>query len=466
MQGYAFLEGFLADPTWWNLEHRDGRLAMQGHDLSDLASQYGTPLHVVCAATIRARTQELKSAFAAYPGEVSLHFSYKTNTVAGVLKVLHGEGVGAEVVDGYELYLARRLGVDNEAIVFNGPNKSDEELTAALNPPVGLLVVDGLGELDRLEKLLASTDIVASIALRICPDVVPRGMNASSMTGSRKNQFGLDLKDGAHLGALKKLSQCPNMRFRGVHAHIGSGIHDFRAFQQAANRTLQVQAEALQLGMQPDLLDLGGGLGTRFSREFTTFEMLRYLATGRLPREPKPAPEGLFARYGEAVSNSVTDGCHQLDIPMPKLILEPGRSLVSDAGILLLTVGTVRERPGIGRFALTDGGAMTVSMMFLSEYHSVLLANREAPNDGCTSVFGRLPSPMDVVYRNMPLPQLAIGDILAVMDAGAYFTSTATNFGGPRPAVVLVDHEPRLIRRRETFEHLAAVELFDEEQPQ
>jgi diaminopimelate decarboxylase len=109
---------------------------------------------------------------------------------------------------------------------------------------------------------------------------------------------------------------------------------------------------------------------------------------------------------------------------------------------------------------------MTVSMMFLSEYHAVLLANREAPNDGYTSVFGRLPSPMDVVYRNMVLPRLAVGDILAVMDAGAYFTSTATNFGGPRPAVVLVDQEPRLIRRRETFEHLAAVELFEEEQPQ
>ncbi|MBT3223493.1 MAG: pyridoxal-dependent decarboxylase, partial [Proteobacteria bacterium] len=104
-------------------------LTMNGQALADLASQFGTPLHVVSAETIRARTQELKNAFAAYPGGVSLHFSYKTNSVAGILGLLHGEGIGAEVVDGYELYLARRLGVANEAIVFNGPNKSDEELT-------------------------------------------------------------------------------------------------------------------------------------------------------------------------------------------------------------------------------------------------------------------------------------------------------------------------------------------------
>jgi diaminopimelate decarboxylase len=141
-------------------------------------------------------------------------------------------------------------------------------------------------------------------------------------------------------------------------------------------------------------------------------------------------------------------------------VLEPGRVVTSDAQVLLLGVGTVRERQGVGRFALTDGGAMTVSMMFLSEWHAVFLANRDAPADGTTSVFGRLPSPMDVVYRRLPVPRLREDDLLAVMDAGAYFTSTATNFGGPRPAVVLIDGgEARVVRRRETFEDLARVEV-------
>ena len=149
-----------------------------------------------------------------------------------------------------------------------------------------------------------------------------------------------------------------------------------------------------------------------------------------------------------------------LALPLPELVLEPGRALVSDAQVLLLTVGAVRERAKIGRFALVDGGAMSVSMMFLSEYHAVLLANRDARATERTSVFGRVPSPMDVVYRNLPLPRLQVGDVLAVMDAGAYFTSTATNFGGPRPAVLLVDgDEVVTVRRRETFADLARVEL-------
>ncbi len=135
------------------------------------------------------------------------------------------------------------------------------------------------------------------------------------------------------------------------------------------------------------------------------------------------------------------------------------RGVIPPTG-LLLTVGEVRDRPGIGRVALADGGAMTVSLPLLSEQHPVLLVNREARAEGTTSVFGRLPSPMDVVYRNLPLPPVQSGDVLAVLDAGAYFTSTSTNFGGPRPAVVLLDADgQRLVRRRETFEDLSRVEL-------
>jgi diaminopimelate decarboxylase len=144
------------------------------------------------------------------------------------------------------------------------------------------------------------------------------------------------------------------------------------------------------------------------------------------------------------------------------LVLEPGRAITSDAQVLLLTVGAVRSRPGVGRFALADGGAMSVSMMFLSELHAVLLANREAPPKGRTSIFGALPSPMDLVYRNLACPMLEPGDVLCVADAGAYFTATATNFGGPRPAVVLIDDEkPSVVRRRESFEDLVRNEIVD-----
>jgi diaminopimelate decarboxylase len=447
------------DPSPWNLERRDGRLHADGHDLCALADQHGTPLHVASARTLRLRCDELQRAFGGYPGRVRIHFSYKTNRVAGILRVIHERGLGAEVVDGYELWLADRLGVAPDDVVVNGPNKSDEELRVAIGRNVGLLVVDGLEELTRVERIAAELGVRARIGLRVCPDVVPRGVNTSSMTGSRRNQFGLDLKGGEASEAIARAARAERLELRGLMAHIGSGIHDLRSYRRTVGKLLDLQLEASRAGAEPDLLDVGGGLGTRLSREFTTLEMLAYLGTGRLPKAPKPGRGDLFARYGRVVSEAVIDGCRDRGLPIPTLILEPGRALVSDSQVLLLRVGTVRNRPGVGRFALTDGGAMTVSMMFLSEYHSVLLANREAGLDGRTSVFGRLPSPMDVVYRNMPLPKLRVGDLLAVMDAGAYFTSTATNFGGPRPGVVLVDGgEATVIRRAERYEDLARLE--------
>jgi len=456
----SFTGGLMVDPTLWGLERRDGRLWMDGHDLPALAERHGTPLYVASARRLRERSAQWNRAFDGYPGRCRIHFSYKTNLVAGVLSVLHEAGLGAEVVNGYELWLALRLGVSPDDIVMNGPNKTVAELRAAVEAGIGLLVVDGLEELKRLEEIAAAMDRPVRIALRVCPDIVPRHMNASSLTGSRRNQFGLDLKGGEVDEALRRVAGSSHLVLRGLMAHIGSGIHDLRAFETEVERLLDVQVDALRAGVQPTILDLGGGLGTCLSREFTTLEMLAYLGLGRLPKPPRPTPSDLVERYSAAVIGAVQRGCARRQIDLPDLVLEPGRAVASDAQVLMLTVGAVRERPGVGSFALTDGGAMTVAMMFLSEVHSVLLANRDAEVDGRTSVFGSLPSPMDVVYRNLPCPRLHPGDVLAVMDAGAYFTSTATNFGGPRPGVVLVDgDEARMVRRPETFEDLARVEL-------
>lgn len=450
----------MLEPHHWGLERRDGRLHMDGYDLTALARQYGTPLHVTSARRLRTRCLEFRRAFSAYPGGVGIHFSYKTNTVAGILRVIHQAGLGAEVVDGYELWLAQKLAVSGDQILFNGPNKSGPELTAIAHANIALCVIDSLNEIERLARIADELDVVINIGLRICPDVVPRRMNATALTGSRKTHFGLDPQSGEVKRAIAMALKTRRLNLRGFHVHLGSGIHDMKSFQKATEKILDYHLEALRAGAKCDLIDLGGGLGTRLSREFTTLELLRYLATGRLPKEPKPQPADLLSRYGTALTEAIVEGCQKRQIDLPNLCIEPGRAVVSDAQSLLLSVGALRHRPGVGRFAITDGGAMTVSMMFLSEYHTTFLANRKAPRAGKTSVVGRLPSPMDIVYRNLPLPDLLVGDILAVMDAGAYFTSTATNFGGPRPAVLLIDDEgPRLVRRRETFEDLARVEL-------
>lgn len=449
------------DPASWGLERRGGRLHMDGHDLVALAQRHGTPLHVACARTLRARCSELLQAFGGWPGSLRACFSYKTNPVPGLLRVIHDAGLGAEVVDAHELWLAERLGVAPSAVVFNGPNKTDAELRDALARGVGLVVVDGLLEARRLERVAAELGRVPDVALRVCPGLAPRGMNVSTLTGSTRSPFGMEAGSEEFAEAVRFAAVAPRLRLRGVMAHVGSGVHDLVAFRSAVRRLLEAQAMLLRAGAPADLVDLGGGLGTRLSREMTALEMLAYFALGRLPRFPAPQPPGLFARYADAVCDALEKGCRALGVPRPELVLEPGRAISSDAQVLLLTVGAVRERRDGSCFAHADGGAMTSSLVLLSEHHALLLANREAPpRRRPTSVFGRLPSPLDLVYRNARLPRLEPGDVLAVMDAGAYFTSTATNFGGPRPPVLLLDGgEARVVRRRETSEDLVRVDV-------
>jgi diaminopimelate decarboxylase len=453
----------------WGLERVDGRLHWQGVDLAALPQEFGSPLYVASARRLRSNARRWREAFSAYPGQVSVHYSYKTNSVARIPQILHEEGLGAEVVNGYELRLASELGVAAERVVLNGPNKSLDVLRAAVEMGVGLLVADGLAELERLGQLCSDLGRPVALALRVCPDIAPRRMNASSLTGSRKNQFGLDLESGEVEEAIQRIRGSRLLRLRGFMVHIGSGIHDLQSFRRSIGVLMDLQATALaRNALDPDrpaaagVIDVGGGLGVRLSREFTTLEMLRYLGTGHMPRMNRPGPDDLLERYASIVCESVVGGAQRRGMEVPDLICEPGRALVSDTQLLLLTVGAVRDRPGVGRFALTDGGAMSASMMFISEIHAVLLANRDAPADGRTSIYGALPSPMDVVYRNLPMPRLVPGDVLSIMDAGAYFTATSTNFGGTRPAVVLIDAErstdadPRvdLIRRAERFEDL------------
>jgi diaminopimelate decarboxylase len=447
------------DPGLWGLERRGGALWFDGFSLPALAREHGTPLYVASAARLRSRAAQIVRGLAAYPRPSRVAFSYKTNLVAGIIQVLHAAGLGAEVVNGYELWLARRLGVKPDDIVMNGPAKTGAEIAAAVEAGVGLLVMDGLPEIERVAAEAERQGRRVRVGLRLCPDVVPRGMNASSVTGSRRNQFGLDLRGGELGAALARLARAPRLELVALQAHVGSGIHDLGAFRRTAACLLDALAEARARGLSPTALDLGGGLGTPASREFSTLELLTYLGTGRLPRRLLPGPQDLIERYGRVLAEALVSGALERALPLPELVLEPGRALVSDAQLLVLGVGAVRERPGVGRFALTDGGAMSTSLMFLSELHAVLLANREAAPDGLSSVFGRVPSPMDLVYRNLELPRLEPGDLLAVMDAGAYFTSTASNFGGPRPPVVLLDDgRARVVRRRESFEDLARTE--------
>ncbi|HET7291282.1 MAG TPA: phosphatase PAP2 family protein [Vicinamibacteria bacterium] len=449
------------DPSCWGLTRELGHLVMDGVDLVPLSEVHGTPLYVASARRLRERCDELLHAFARYPGPVSAHYSYKCNPVAGVLQVIHARGLGAEVSNGWELRLALALDVPPDRIVFGGLARTDADIVAAAEAGVGLFVVDHADEIPRLEAGAATRGRALGVALRVCPDVTARHAGASFQTGSRRQQFGLDPRSGELDAALRRARLAPHLRLRGVMGHVGSGIRDFGAVEEMIRRLVAVLGRMRSAGFPADLLDVGGGLAVAHSQPFTTVEMLSYLGFGRPPAPPSPPARPFVDSYAEAVCRAVTAGCRRLGLAPPALVLEPGRSVSSDAQLLLLRVRGVKERPGLPRLVFADGGAMSLSAALLSEYHELLLVNREpAPGSRPTSVFGSTPSPMDTLRRNASLPDLEPGDLLALMDAGAYLTSTATRFAGPCPAVVLVDTDgARLVRRRESLDDLLAPEL-------
>jgi diaminopimelate decarboxylase len=239
---------------------------------------------------------------------------------------------------------------------------------------------------------------------------------------------------------------------------VGTGIQRAKDYVRPLEIAVRYSERALRLGLEPSILDIGGGFGVPTSRELDTVEFLAYQATGRLPTAPDPTRFPPIEDFATAVSTTIERECGRFGIRLPRLIIEPGRSVVSGAGVLLLTVGALKHRDGVGTWVITDGAAGTVAFPLFYEYHEVFLCR--APHADRTerySLVGPVCFSADWIYRNKRMPPIKPGDVLAVCDAGAYFTVQESNFGYLRPAIVAVrDGQTRLLRRRESFEDMVA----------
>ena len=445
------------DPRKWGLDTSpDGTLMVNGYAVPDLAAQYGTPLHVVHETRLADTAAKFHNAFShGYPGVASIHYAFKCNPVPGVIQILQRAGLKAEVMSEFELTLARQLGFQGSDIVVNGPFKPKSLLTACLKNQVRLIVVDSIAELLALNKLAGQFQTKASVLLRINPNYTPKGMNSGTATGSRKGcAFGLDLKSGEATAALHKLQELPHIQWKGLHLHIGTGIRYPVDYFNAIS-TLKPLVEAIKkMGREVAILDIGGGFATPNSREMTTLEMLYYQATNRLPRSFSNAARPEISHF----SGKVTEGIARVfgGMKWPELIIEPGRSIASSNQMLLLTIHQVKDRPGAGHWLTTDGGIGTVAMPVFYEYHEVFLCNEvHRPKKRRVTINGPGCFAADVIYRNKHMPDVKPGEILAVMDSGAYFTSWESNFGYPRPAIIGIRHgKSRILRRRESFEEM------------
>lgn len=422
---------------------RDTRLSDRARRalLRDLAARFGTPLHVLDAADLRAAADELVAAFCRASPPPVVCFSYKTNPIPAALRVLHERGIGAEVVSELELWLARRVGVPAERLVVNGAGKTDALLAASVEADPLLVNVDSRSEVARLAAAAERAGRVARVGLRIAPE------------GAR-DWFGLDAADG--LAAAAEVGRSRWLTLAGLHGHVGTNQQRARPFLAMVDRLAELAARirAAQ-DVEIDLLDLGGGFGRPGSRALGLRDRAWRAVAGGDRTAPAP-PSQTLGEVARRIGDRVERAFGERRLRRPRLVLEPGRALSSRAQVLLLGVRDLKTDARGRRYAITDGGGLGLVPIVRYEHRRLVsLAEREAPTRRVT-VTGPLCTAADVLARDVRLPEPEVGDVIAVLDAGAYVIPLETTFSFPRPAVVQIDGdaEPELVRRRETFQDL------------
>ncbi len=447
----ALLPHHLRPPlATWQLSRDDyGTLLLRGTALAALVQRHGSPVHVVDAQTL----EEHARAFFGHPGPdtapIDVFYSYKTNPVPGVLRRLHALGLGAEVVSPYELWLALRLGVAPDRIIYNGPAKSPESLERAVALGVGLINVNSRRELAQVAAVARRVGRSARVGVRV------------AVPGAQSGQFGERIDDGAALAAFEEAVHTDGLDVVALHAHLNGELATLGQVDALLGGVLTFSDELeARLGLKLAVLDLGGNLKCPTVDHHRPFDAKLASALGR--EEPSPEPDATLsiARYVAHVGRRVHTHFTLRGGAVPRVVLEPGRALSQSAQHLLTRVVHVRDADVEGRgWALLDAG-VNVAEPLRSEHHEIV-ALAERPDD--PHHLYRLSGPScslgDQLSAACTLPELHVGDALAILDSGAYFVPFSTCFSFPRPAVVLLDHgKDTVLRRAETFEDLVALD--------
>lgn len=431
----------------WGLSAADGRLACEGQDLHELLAAYGSPLHVVVGRKLDENAAKFTTKPRSARRACEVFYSYKTNPIPGVLSRLHARGVGAEVISPYELWLALRLGVPPSKIVYNGPAKSDASIDLAVEREVGLLNVNHAEEIERVVAAARKHGKRPKVGIRVGTKLGWSG------------QFGAGA-GAAAIAAFKAAFAAPELDVVGVHAHLGLPI-DGEPVLHAFLDELSTLLDELEdkTGFAPAIVDVGGSLAAAHVAHLSEAQQILNRAF-HADLVPPDATTRLDARaYAAIVARRIEQRAARRGREAPRIFLEPGRALTSDAQVLLASVVTTKEEDGL-TWAILDAG-VNVAECVKHEYHQLFPVNRygEAPVRP-HRLAGPICTPGDVLYASWNLPLLRPGDSLAICDAGAYFVPFATSFSFPKPGVVLVDGgRVQPLRRAETFEDLVALDL-------
>lgn len=420
-----------------------GHLTVAGVDTVDLAKEYGTPLYVMDEELMRGKMRCYREAMAeAFPAGSMPLLASKALSFKEIYRIAETEGLGADVVSGGELYTALAAGFPAEKLCFHGSAKTLEEIRQGVEAGVGCFVVDNGEELARISRIAGECGVCQRVLLRITPGIDPHTFEAVN-TGRVDCKFGAAIETGQALALTKEALSASNVEVVGFHCHIGSQIFEPQPFFDAVDIMTRYMAEVRQkLGFTAEILNLGGGIAVPY-----------------VAGQPSVDIAGCVRRIGACLA----DRCRALGLPVPVVFMEPGRSIVADAGVTLYTVQSIKSIPGYKNYVAVDGG-MTDNpryALYGAEY-TALVANRASePADYIAAIAGRCCESGDLIGENMRIQHARVGDVLAVLVTGAYNYSMASNYNRvPCPAVVMLrDGRARVVVRRQTYEDIAALDL-------
>jgi diaminopimelate decarboxylase len=414
-----------------------GHLEIGGCDVVDLAREHGTPLFIYDEQTLRDQCRAYHIAFGAHTDLYEIVYASKAFSCRAVCELVAQEDLSLDVASGGELAAARAAGYPAERIYFHGNNKSGAEIEAGLDAGIGQFVVDSFEEVERLDAAAAKRGRVQQVLVRLTPGVRP-STHDFVQTGQQDSKFGFGLADGLADAAVRRLQEAAHLRLAGVHAHIGSQIFDLSSYR----REVEVLFEALarwshELGFDCRVFNMGGGLGIRYT--------------------PADEPSSI-ADFAEVSVRAVHGAAEEHGLTRPRLLVEPGRSIVGKAAVTAYSVGTVKVIPGVRTYVAVDGGMSDNlrPMLYDSRYEAMLANKAEVEPVEVVTVAGKHCESGDVLVRDVKIAPPEAGDILVTPSTGAYGYAMANNYNAqPRPAVIMVaDGRARVIVERETWDDL------------
>ena len=419
----------------------EGVLEIGGCDVLSLAKAHGTPLYIYDEKTIRIMAQTFVGEFTSRYPETSVAYASKAFLNLAMAKIANEEKLSLDVVSGGEIAVAHAAGFPCNKMYFHGNNKTPIELSEAIDLGVGTIVVDGFQELDILNNIAKSKNANQGIMLRLSPSVDAH-THAHTTTGILDVKFGFSIETGESSIAIKQALDSSNLTLQGIHFHLGSPIFELEPYSTAIDTVFDYLRPFFLQGLELKKFSPGGGF-----------------AIGYLQKQLPPS----IGDYAEVITSMLKNKCDDLGIDYPELIIEPGRSMVGRAGVAIYTVGVTKVIPDVRTYVSLDGGmGDNIRPALYEAQYEAVAANKMSDTDFETvTLAGKYCETGDILVKDVSLPILDSGDLVAIPASGAYCIAMSSNYNmNPRPEIVIVsDGDSRIIRKRETYQDLMALDL-------